>query len=54
MYVRSIRFAFQGAFEKLLGRNVFAAVQFNYAAIIKRIGIARRAQLGAQPGLRNR
>jgi hypothetical protein len=51
MNVSSLRFASERAFKKFLRRDIFTAVQFDYPAIVERVGIPRQSQLSAQTGL---
>lgn len=54
MNVRCFRFAFECSLKHLLRRNVFAAVQFDDAAIIKGVGVAWKHAFRSQPRFRDR
>src|ERR1700687_4360648 len=49
VYMSCLRFTLESALKHLLGSDIFTTVQFDDAAIIKRIGISREHALGAQP-----
>ena len=53
MNVRCLRFALECSFEHLLRGHILAAVQFDYAAIVKRVGVARQHAFRSQPGFRD-
>src|SRR5687767_514197 len=54
MNMCSLRLAFQGALEQFLRRYIITSVQFNHTTIVKRVSIARRREVRAQPGFGNR
>jgi hypothetical protein len=43
------RFPAQCPFKKFLSRNIVSPIQFDYAAIIKRVSVARQGKFGAKP-----
>lgn len=47
-------FTFEGAFKHLLGGDVFAAVEFDNAPIVKRISVAWENAFGSQARFRDR
>src|SRR5688572_2119621 len=50
----SLRLAFQRALEQFLSRHIITPVQFDHTTIVKRVSIARRREVRAQPSFRNR
>lgn len=54
MNVRRFRFALECSFKHLLGRDVFTAIQFDDAAVVKRVGITWQHAFRAQPRFRDR
>src|SRR5216684_6737844 len=54
MNVRGFRLPLERALEKFLRRNVLAAIQFNDATIVKRVGVTRRRHLSSQSRVRYR
>ena len=54
MNVSCLGFAFECALKHLLRRDILAAIQFNDAAVVKRVGVARQHAFGAQARLGNR
>ncbi len=53
MNVRSFGFALQCSFKHFLRGHVFAAIKFDYATIIKRVGIAGQYAFRSQTRIRN-
>src|SRR5262245_16783352 len=49
MYMSGFRLSFERSFKHLLRGNVFATVQFNHAAIVKRVGVTWQHTFGTQP-----
>lgn len=52
--VRCFRFALKCSLKHLLRRNVFAAIQFDDAAVVERIGVAGKHAFRSQPRFRDR
>ena len=52
--VRRFRLTLQSSFKHLLRCYILAAVEFDHATIVKRVGIARQNALRSQTRLRNR
>ena len=51
MHVCRLRFALQGALEQFLRRDVIAAIEFDDAAVVERVRVARQRRLCAQARL---
>ncbi len=54
VYVGCFGFALECSFKHLLRRDVLATVQFDDAAVIKRIGVAGKHAFGTQARFRDR
>lgn len=54
MDVRGFRFALERTFKHLLGRHILTSIEFNNAAIVKRISIARQDAFCPQARFRDR
>ena len=54
MNVCRLRLTFECSFEHLLRRDILAAVEFDNAAVVKRVSITWKNAFGSQARLRNR
>ena len=54
MNVRRFGFTFERSFKHLLRRDILAAIEFDNAAIVKRVSIAWKNAFSSQARLRNR